>query len=125
MFSFTFSKSHFIGVCVCLVDLISIDRRSPEQEAECLERARVLAEQFMEKVKDTDDHMWKPDGTNTETQSDRYRSLAFVFLWVCWSFCFSTHLSWENNVHSSLGQSNSGNHFVNWYLNVTWTWTLV
>uniref|UniRef100_A0A3B4V688 ATP-binding cassette sub-family G member 8 n=1 Tax=Seriola dumerili TaxID=41447 RepID=A0A3B4V688_SERDU len=47
------------------VDLISIDRRSPEQEAECLERARVLAEHFMEKVRDTDDHMWKPAGTNT------------------------------------------------------------
>ncbi|XP_026166012.1 ATP-binding cassette sub-family G member 8 isoform X3 [Mastacembelus armatus] len=47
------------------VDLISIDRRSAEQEAECLERARVLAEQFMEKVQDTDDHMWKPAGTNT------------------------------------------------------------
>ncbi|XP_028323896.1 ATP-binding cassette sub-family G member 8 [Gouania willdenowi] len=47
------------------VDLISIDRRSPEKEAECLERARVLSEQFMEKVQDTDDHMWKPAGTNT------------------------------------------------------------
>ncbi|XP_028278952.1 ATP-binding cassette sub-family G member 8 [Parambassis ranga] len=44
------------------VDLISIDRRSPERETECLERARVLAEQFMEKVRDTDDHMWKPPG---------------------------------------------------------------
>uniref|UniRef100_A0A669B3W5 ATP-binding cassette sub-family G member 8 n=1 Tax=Oreochromis niloticus TaxID=8128 RepID=A0A669B3W5_ORENI len=44
------------------VDLISIDRRSPEREAECLERARVLAEQFMEKVRDTDDHMWKAPG---------------------------------------------------------------
>ncbi|XP_077438029.1 ATP-binding cassette sub-family G member 8 [Vanacampus margaritifer] len=41
------------------VDLISIDRRSPEHEAQCLERARVLAEQFSEKVRDTDDHMWK------------------------------------------------------------------
>ncbi|XP_019715991.1 ATP-binding cassette sub-family G member 8 isoform X2 [Hippocampus comes] len=40
------------------VDLISIDRRSPEQEAQCLERVRVLAEQFSEKVRDTDDHMW-------------------------------------------------------------------
>uniref|UniRef100_A0A8D0D4I9 ATP-binding cassette sub-family G member 8 n=1 Tax=Sander lucioperca TaxID=283035 RepID=A0A8D0D4I9_SANLU len=35
------------------VDLISIDRRSPEREAECLERSRVLAEQLMEKVRDT------------------------------------------------------------------------
>ncbi|XP_067466626.1 ATP-binding cassette sub-family G member 8 [Thunnus thynnus] len=47
------------------VDLISIDRRSPEQEAECLERARVLAELFNEKVRDTDDHMWKPAGSST------------------------------------------------------------
>ncbi|XP_022619489.1 ATP-binding cassette sub-family G member 8 [Seriola dumerili] len=52
------------------VDLISIDRRSPEQEAECLERARVLAEHFMEKVRDTDDHMWKPAGTNTAAQTE-------------------------------------------------------
>uniref|UniRef100_A0A8C8DPA0 ATP-binding cassette sub-family G member 8 n=1 Tax=Oryzias sinensis TaxID=183150 RepID=A0A8C8DPA0_9TELE len=41
------------------VDLISIDRRSPEKEAECLERARLLSEQFAEKVRDTEDHMWK------------------------------------------------------------------
>ncbi|KAM8858689.1 ATP-binding cassette sub-family G member 8 [Spinachia spinachia] len=46
------------------VDLISIDRRSPEREAECLERTTVLAERFMENVRDTDDHMWKPVGTN-------------------------------------------------------------
>uniref|UniRef100_A0AAQ5Y9D2 ATP-binding cassette sub-family G member 8 n=1 Tax=Amphiprion ocellaris TaxID=80972 RepID=A0AAQ5Y9D2_AMPOC len=46
------------------VDLISIDRRSPEREAECLDKARVLSEHFMEKVRDTDDHMWKPAGTN-------------------------------------------------------------
>lgn len=61
-------------MCVCVhvypVDLISIDRRSPEREAECLERARVLAEQFMEKVRDTDDHMWKAAGTDV-TQTDR------------------------------------------------------
>ncbi|KAM4607705.1 ATP-binding cassette sub-family G member 8 [Polymixia lowei] len=47
------------------VDLISIDRRSPESEAQCLERARVLSEQFMDKVRDTDDYMWKPAGTST------------------------------------------------------------
>ncbi|KAM3863076.1 ATP-binding cassette sub-family G member 8 [Diretmus argenteus] len=47
------------------VDLISIDRRSPEQEAQCLERARVLSEQFMDKVRDTDDYMWKPTATCT------------------------------------------------------------
>lgn len=52
------------------VDLISIDRRSPEREAQCLERARDLAEQFMEKVRDTDDHMWKPAGTTQTTQTD-------------------------------------------------------
>ncbi|KAM6916609.1 ATP-binding cassette sub-family G member 8 [Xenentodon cancila] len=51
------------------VDLISIDRRSPEREAECLERARLLAERFKEKVRDTDDHMWKPVETNA-TQPD-------------------------------------------------------
>lgn len=53
------------------VDLISIDRRSPEREAECLDKARVLSEHFMEKVRDTDDHMWKPAGTNAAlTQTD-------------------------------------------------------
>ncbi|KAM4729706.1 ATP-binding cassette sub-family G member 8 [Anableps anableps] len=46
------------------VDLISIDRRSPELEAECLERSRLLSEQFKEKVKDSDDHMWKPAETS-------------------------------------------------------------
>ncbi|KAI3363372.1 hypothetical protein L3Q82_011993, partial [Scortum barcoo] len=59
------------------VDLISIDRRSPEREAECLERAAVLAEQFMEKVRDTDDHMWKPAGTDTvppQTESPQQQS---------------------------------------------------
>uniref|UniRef100_A0A673JIK8 ATP-binding cassette, sub-family G (WHITE), member 8 n=1 Tax=Sinocyclocheilus rhinocerous TaxID=307959 RepID=A0A673JIK8_9TELE len=30
------------------VDLISIDRRSPEKEAQCLEKARMLADQFVE-----------------------------------------------------------------------------
>uniref|UniRef100_A0A8D0D4J7 ATP-binding cassette sub-family G member 8 n=1 Tax=Sander lucioperca TaxID=283035 RepID=A0A8D0D4J7_SANLU len=56
------------------VDLISIDRRSPEREAECLERSRVLAEQLMEKVRDTGDHMWKSAGTNTAlTQTERYK----------------------------------------------------
>uniref|UniRef100_A0A3Q1GRZ6 ATP-binding cassette sub-family G member 8 n=1 Tax=Acanthochromis polyacanthus TaxID=80966 RepID=A0A3Q1GRZ6_9TELE len=53
------------------VDLISIDRRSPEREAECLEKARVLSERFMEKVRDTDDHMWNPAGTSAAlTQAD-------------------------------------------------------
>lgn len=53
------------------VDLISIDRRSAELEAECLQRARVLAEEFKEKVKDTDDHMWMPDRScASSTHSD-------------------------------------------------------
>ncbi|XP_051504195.1 ATP-binding cassette sub-family G member 8-like isoform X2 [Myxocyprinus asiaticus] len=43
------------------VDLISIDRRSPEIEAECLERTRILAAQFVEKVKNTEDCMWKSE----------------------------------------------------------------
>ncbi|XP_061821272.1 ATP-binding cassette sub-family G member 8 isoform X1 [Nerophis lumbriciformis] len=51
------------------VDLISVDRRSPEQEAECLERARVLAQHFMDKVRDTDDHMWKSSTCPTLTDS--------------------------------------------------------
>ncbi|XP_059215175.1 ATP-binding cassette sub-family G member 8 isoform X1 [Centropristis striata] len=59
------------------VDLISIDRRSPEQEAECLERSRVLAEHFMEKVQDTNDHMWKTAGTNTAlTQTESSQQLS-------------------------------------------------
>ncbi|CAJ1067091.1 ATP-binding cassette sub-family G member 8 [Xyrichtys novacula] len=58
------------------VDLISIDRRSPEREAECLERATVLAQQFREKVQDTDDHMWKPltDVAQTKTESPQQLS---------------------------------------------------
>ncbi|XP_072533837.1 ATP-binding cassette sub-family G member 8 [Salminus brasiliensis] len=43
------------------VDLISIDRRSLEKEAACLELARILAAQFQEKVKNTDDFMWKSE----------------------------------------------------------------
>ncbi|XP_060780652.1 ATP-binding cassette sub-family G member 8 [Neoarius graeffei] len=46
------------------VDLISIDRRSSEKEAECLERTRALAAQFAEKVKNTDDFMWKSEEHN-------------------------------------------------------------
>ncbi|XP_070834077.1 ATP-binding cassette sub-family G member 8 [Chaetodon trifascialis] len=49
------------------VDLISIDRRSLDREAECLQRATVLAEHFMEKVRDSEDHMWKPAGTDMPT----------------------------------------------------------
>ncbi|TDH01473.1 hypothetical protein EPR50_G00180540 [Perca flavescens] len=61
------------------VDLISIDRRSPEREAECLERSRVLAEQLMEKVRDTGDHMWKSAGTHTAlTQTESPQQLSKV-----------------------------------------------
>ncbi|XP_061646056.1 ATP-binding cassette sub-family G member 8 isoform X2 [Phyllopteryx taeniolatus] len=51
------------------VDLISIDRRSPEQEAQCRERSQVLAQQFSEKVRDTDDHMWKSSTALTHSDS--------------------------------------------------------
>ncbi|KAJ7984998.1 hypothetical protein DPEC_G00360570 [Dallia pectoralis] len=49
------------------VDLISVDRRSPEIEAECLERANVLSAQFVEKVSGTEDFMWKTEEA-TKTQ---------------------------------------------------------
>lgn len=59
--------------CVFPVDLISIDRRSLDREAECLEQARILAEQFLEKVRDTEDHMWKPARTDAApAQSERW-----------------------------------------------------
>ncbi|XP_012720443.2 ATP-binding cassette sub-family G member 8 [Fundulus heteroclitus] len=59
------------------VDLISIDRRSPELEAECLERSRLLSVQFKEKVQNTDDHMWKPaesSAAHTESPQQPSRS---------------------------------------------------
>ncbi|XP_024152401.1 ATP-binding cassette sub-family G member 8 isoform X1 [Oryzias melastigma] len=57
-------------VALCAVDLISIDRRSPETEAECLQRARLLSEQFAEKVRDTEDHMWKSaEASSSQTDS--------------------------------------------------------
>lgn len=43
------------------VDLISIDRRTPEKEAQCLEKASMLAAQFLEKVKNNEDFMWKSE----------------------------------------------------------------
>uniref|UniRef100_A0A671LHY8 ATP-binding cassette, sub-family G (WHITE), member 8 n=1 Tax=Sinocyclocheilus anshuiensis TaxID=1608454 RepID=A0A671LHY8_9TELE len=49
------------GSAVYCVDLISIDRRSPEKEAQCLEKARMLADQFVEKVKNTEDFMRKSE----------------------------------------------------------------
>ncbi|KAE8600648.1 hypothetical protein XENTR_v10013346 [Xenopus tropicalis] len=44
------------------VDLTSIDQRNKERETESLERTRSLAEIFWEKVKDSDDFLWKPPG---------------------------------------------------------------
>ncbi|XP_075451886.1 ATP-binding cassette sub-family G member 8 isoform X2 [Ascaphus truei] len=41
------------------VDLTSVDRRSREQETECQERTMSLAEMFWDKVKDSDDFLWK------------------------------------------------------------------
>lgn len=61
---------------MCPVDLISIDRRSVEQETECLARATVLAEKFMEKVRDTEDHMWKPAAADmAPAQTERFACL--------------------------------------------------
>lgn len=51
-----------LSLSLCPVDLISIDRRNRDLEAECLERAATLSLQFHEKVRDTKDHMWKPAG---------------------------------------------------------------
>lgn len=47
------------------VDLISIDRHSKEKEAECLERARGLAALFWDRVKGTEDFIWKPDESSS------------------------------------------------------------
>nr|XP_044993617.1 ATP-binding cassette sub-family G member 8 isoform X2 [Jaculus jaculus] len=43
------------------VDLTSIDRRTKEQEAATMEKARSLAALFLEKVRDFDDHLWKTE----------------------------------------------------------------
>ncbi|KAG8443621.1 hypothetical protein GDO86_008969 [Hymenochirus boettgeri] len=42
------------------VDLTSIDHRNKERETETLERTRYLAEIFWDKVKGSDDFLWKP-----------------------------------------------------------------
>ncbi len=55
------------------VDLISIDRRSPEKEAQCLEKARILAAQFVEKVKNTEDFMWKSEDCGSPALDDPQR----------------------------------------------------
>lgn len=77
--------------CVCPVDLISIDRRSLDREAECLERALVLAEQFMEKVRDTEDHMWKPAGTDMPP-TERYGCVSVWPLFSSFSSFIYSHI---------------------------------
>ncbi|XP_004616135.2 ATP-binding cassette sub-family G member 8 [Sorex araneus] len=42
------------------VDLTAIDRRSPEQEVASRERARALAAQFRDSVRDSEDSLWAP-----------------------------------------------------------------
>lgn len=51
---------HFFVFFFSPVDLISIDRRNRDLEAECLERASVLAQRFLDSVQDTADYVWKP-----------------------------------------------------------------
>ncbi|XP_056617492.1 ATP-binding cassette sub-family G member 8 [Triplophysa dalaica] len=51
------------------VDLISIDRRNPEIEAACLEKTRTLAAQFVEKVTNTEDFMWKSEDCGSQQDS--------------------------------------------------------
>ncbi|MBN3298478.1 ABCG8 protein, partial [Amia calva] len=51
------------------MDLISIDRRSAEQEAQCLDRARDLAARFWEKVKGTEDYFWTPEESDAALDS--------------------------------------------------------
>lgn len=56
------------------VDLTSIDRRSKEQEAATMEKARSLAALFLEKVRGFDDFLWKTETKelNTGTYTVRY-----------------------------------------------------
>lgn len=70
-----------IEVLFCLyftVDLISIDRRSRDREAECLERAAVLAKRFLESVQDTADYVWKPPD-RSPPEPDRCVFLEHIF----------------------------------------------
>ncbi|XP_072906752.1 ATP-binding cassette sub-family G member 8 [Hemitrygon akajei] len=55
----------FCNPCDFYVDLISIDRRSKEQEQITQDKANRFASIFWEKVKDTDDYTWKSDSCNT------------------------------------------------------------
>lgn len=47
------------------VDLTSIDRRNKEMEIRCLEKTRMLAALFLDKVKDTEDFIWRVSENNT------------------------------------------------------------
>ncbi|KAL7890233.1 hypothetical protein AOLI_G00024910 [Acnodon oligacanthus] len=60
------------------VDLISIDRRSLEKEAACLELARILADHFQEKVKNTSDFMWKSEEHNVPVLENTQRMCSNV-----------------------------------------------
>ncbi|XP_072121064.1 ATP-binding cassette sub-family G member 8 [Mobula birostris] len=55
----------FCNPCDFYVDLISIDRRSKEQEQITQEKANRFASIFWEKVNDTDDYTWKSDNCHT------------------------------------------------------------
>ncbi|XP_029449191.1 LOW QUALITY PROTEIN: ATP-binding cassette sub-family G member 8 [Rhinatrema bivittatum] len=58
------------------VDLASIDRRSREQEMVCLEKTRSLTALFWEKVKDSDDFLWKArEGDKMPTASNEHGTL--------------------------------------------------
>ncbi|KAM8947213.1 ATP-binding cassette sub-family G member 8 [Pelodytes ibericus] len=59
------------------VDLTSIDKRTKEQEAECLERTKSLAQIFWENVKDSSDFLWK---VTSEDNKDHVQSLTCVTL---------------------------------------------
>ncbi|KAM5164699.1 ATP-binding cassette sub-family G member 8 [Mantella aurantiaca] len=52
------------------VDLTSIDQRTKDQEMECLERTRSLADIFQQKVKDFDDFLWKAQENIELTSSE-------------------------------------------------------
>ncbi|XP_018420537.1 PREDICTED: ATP-binding cassette sub-family G member 8 [Nanorana parkeri] len=57
------------------VDLTSIDQRTREQEMECLEKTRTLADIFQQKVNNFDDFLWKAQDENTDLISSETRSL--------------------------------------------------
>nr|XP_033793562.1 ATP-binding cassette sub-family G member 8 [Geotrypetes seraphini] len=59
------------------VDLASVDRRSREEEMVCLEKTRSLTALFWEKVKDSDDFLWKTrEGNKIVGSSDEQGAYA-------------------------------------------------